>query len=126
LNQTGSYWYHSHTEGQYGDGLRGPIVINDPQAPFKYDEQLVVTLTEWYHDQFPTLIPTYLSSSQNSAGGEPIPYSALMNEQAPGPQFQVKPNTVSILLKSELKLTLKDLLHSVHIDGCFHSVSTTS
>ena len=32
-NQTGTYWYHSHHELQYCDGLRGPLIIYDPDDP---------------------------------------------------------------------------------------------
>ena len=32
-DQTGTYWYHSHYAAQYGDGLRGPFVIYDPDDP---------------------------------------------------------------------------------------------
>ena len=31
--QTGTYWYHSHYSTQYCDGLRGPLVIYDPEDP---------------------------------------------------------------------------------------------
>lgn len=34
--QTGTYWYHSHFEVQYCDGLRGPLVIYDPNDPLQY------------------------------------------------------------------------------------------
>ncbi|KAI9511059.1 laccase [Russula earlei] len=53
--QTGTYWYHSHYQAQYCDGVRGPLVIydpNDPQARL-YDvdnENTVITLADWYHD----------------------------------------------------------------------------
>lgn len=29
----GTYWYHSHFQAQYCDGLRGPLVIYDPDDP---------------------------------------------------------------------------------------------
>ncbi|OJA14707.1 hypothetical protein AZE42_04374 [Rhizopogon vesiculosus] len=53
--QTGTYWYHSHFSTQYCDGLRGPIVIYDPEDPHKDlydvdDENTVITLSDWYHD----------------------------------------------------------------------------
>ena len=34
--QTGTYWYHSHYTPQYCDGLRGPLVIYDPEDPLAY------------------------------------------------------------------------------------------
>jgi hypothetical protein len=29
----GTYWYHSHYQAQYCDGLRGALVIYDPNDP---------------------------------------------------------------------------------------------
>ena len=34
-NQAGTFWYHSHHSTQYCDGLRGPLVIYDPNDPYK-------------------------------------------------------------------------------------------
>ncbi|GBF87461.1 multicopper oxidase [Raphidocelis subcapitata] len=31
----GTMWYHSHTGEQYGDGLRGPLIVDDPADPHK-------------------------------------------------------------------------------------------
>jgi FtsP/CotA-like multicopper oxidase with cupredoxin domain len=31
----GTFWYHSHTAEQYGDGLRGPLIVDDPNDPHK-------------------------------------------------------------------------------------------
>lgn len=38
----GTYWYHSHTSAQFGDGLRGPLIVEDPNDPQKslYDQDL--------------------------------------------------------------------------------------
>lgn len=33
--QAGTFWYHSHVGTQYCDGLRGPIVVYDPNDPHK-------------------------------------------------------------------------------------------
>jgi len=34
--QVGTYWYHSHYSTQTCDGLRGPLVIYDPDDPLAY------------------------------------------------------------------------------------------
>ncbi|RPD52896.1 hypothetical protein L227DRAFT_596513 [Lentinus tigrinus ALCF2SS1-6] len=52
--QAGTFWYHSHISTQYCDGLRGPLVIYDPNDPYKHlydvdDESTVITLGDWYH-----------------------------------------------------------------------------
>lgn len=81
ITQPGTYWYHSHSEGQYPDGLRGPLVIHDPESPFtgKYDEEIVMTLSDWYHDEMRVLIPQFLRKG-NPTGAEPVPQAALMND----------------------------------------------
>ncbi|OLN92142.1 Iron transport multicopper oxidase FET3-like protein 1 [Colletotrichum chlorophyti] len=81
INQPGTYWYHSHTQSQYPDGLRGPLVIHDPDSPFKnrHDDEIVLTLSDWYHGQMADLIPQFLSKG-NPTGAEPVPQAALMND----------------------------------------------
>ena len=34
LDQAGTFWYHSHLSTQYCDGLRGPMVVYDPNDPY--------------------------------------------------------------------------------------------
>lgn len=72
VTQPGTYWYHSHVDGQYPDGLRGPLIVHDPENPYadQYDEELVVTLSDWYHDEMPGLISSFLSVT-NPTGAEP-------------------------------------------------------
>ena len=81
LDQPGTYWYHSHTHGQYPDGLRAPLIIHDPDFPYKdmYDEELVLTFSDWYHDEMPGLIKFFMSKA-NPTGAEPVPNAALINE----------------------------------------------
>ena len=81
INQPGTYWYHSHEKGQYPDGLRGPLIIHDPDSPFKdkYDEERVLSVSDWYHDQMPGLIDFFMSKF-NPSGAEPVPQAALFNE----------------------------------------------
>lgn len=38
LEQYGTGWYHSHALAQYGDGIRGPMIIHGPStANYDYD-----------------------------------------------------------------------------------------
>ena len=70
-DQAGTFWYHSHLSTQYCDGLRGPMVVYDPDDPYlsMYDvddgevldqesmgcgliaglDTTVITLADWYH-----------------------------------------------------------------------------
>ncbi|KAJ9360906.1 CAZyme family AA1 [Paecilomyces variotii] len=81
VDQPGTYWYHSHTQSQYPDGLRGPLIIYDDASPFKgeYEEELILPLSDWYHDQMSALLPTYMAKG-NMMLQEPLPQSNLINE----------------------------------------------
>ena len=48
VNQSGTYWYHSHSGFQEQTGLMGAIVIEpkDPD-PVTYDRDMVVLLSDW-------------------------------------------------------------------------------
>lgn len=77
LNQTGTYWWHSHYKTQYVDGLRGPLVILDPDEPYTYDEDRIVQLSEWYHDQAYYLLDSFMNPDAD--GVEPMPDTGLIN-----------------------------------------------
>lgn len=81
FQQPGTYWYHAHNDGQYPEGLRGPIVVHDPDGPYegKYDEEVVLTLSDWYHQPIQDLIRE-LINVENPTGAEPVPQAALMND----------------------------------------------
>lgn len=94
MQQPGTYWYHSHSHGQYPDGLRGPLIINDPDFPYQdeVDEELVLTLSDWYHDEMQYLIDNLFMVKSNPSGAEPVPNNALMNDTIDF-KLPVKPNT---------------------------------
>ncbi|KAG1852027.1 laccase [Suillus tomentosus] len=53
-DQVGTYWYHSHYGVQYCDGLRGPLIIYNPNDPYSSlydidDESSIITLMDWYN-----------------------------------------------------------------------------
>ncbi|KAI0252556.1 laccase [Lactifluus subvellereus] len=52
--QAGTFWYHSHFKNQYCDGLRGALIIDDPNDPHRHlydvdNDDTVITLADWYH-----------------------------------------------------------------------------
>ncbi|SCZ59030.1 copper resistance system multicopper oxidase [Thiohalomonas denitrificans] len=48
LNQSGTYWYHSHSGLQEQLGHYGPLVIDPAEPePFEYDRDYVVMLSDW-------------------------------------------------------------------------------
>jgi FtsP/CotA-like multicopper oxidase with cupredoxin domain len=46
LKQAGTFWYHSHFGLQEQQGLAGPLIIEDPNEPHAYDEDLTVMLSD--------------------------------------------------------------------------------
>jgi iron transport multicopper oxidase len=77
----GTFWYHSHNMGQYPDGLRGPLIIHDPQDPYagQYDEEVILTVSDWYHSQTISLVQTMLQTT-NAQFLPPFPNSVIVNE----------------------------------------------
>jgi CopA family copper-resistance protein len=46
--QSGTYWYHSHSEFQEQTGLYGAIVIDPSEPmPYSYDREYVLMLSDW-------------------------------------------------------------------------------
>ena len=80
------------------DGLQGPLVIKDLRSPYagKYSDELVVNVSDWYHDEAPFLIAPYLSPAQNPNGAEPIPHSSLINKTQ-DTKLVVKPDTTYLV-----------------------------
>lgn len=52
VNQSGTYWYHSHSKFQEQTGMYGAIVIDPKEpAPYAYDREYVVMLSDWSDEQ---------------------------------------------------------------------------
>ncbi|KAK3686179.1 conidial pigment biosynthesis oxidase Abr1/brown 1 [Podospora appendiculata] len=134
LKQSGTYWYHAHVGGQYIDGLRGPLIINDPKAPwtvsgtqYKVDQEYTLTLTDLYHRQAPYLINYYLSAdnTNTNGGAEPVPDTALINE-GQGVQFAMTPGktylfriiNMGVLAGQYLQFDQHDM-QIVEVDGTY-------
>lgn len=127
VNQPGTYWYHSHNKGQYPDGLRGPLIVNDPQSPFKkdYDEEIILTLSDWYHESVPLLLNKFMSRF-NPTGAEPVPQAALMNDRQnldvkiePGKTYLIR--AINMGAFAAQYLWFEDhTMRVVEVDGIYH------
>lgn len=98
--QAGTFWYHSHFNLQYCDGLRGPIVIYDENDPYRHlydvdDASTVITLLDWYHT-----IAYNVAAADNPAailinglgrypGGPDVPLSVITVEQGKRYRFRL-------------------------------------
>ncbi|KAK1220767.1 hypothetical protein PQX77_016443 [Marasmius sp. AFHP31] len=86
--QTGTYWYHSHYTAQYCDGLRGALIIYDPDDPHKSlydvdDTSTIISIADWQPDS--TLI-----NGQGRYPGGPQQALAIINvEQGKRYRFRV-------------------------------------
>ncbi|KAF7348651.1 Laccase 8 [Mycena venus] len=78
-DQTGSFWYHSQLSVQYTDGLRGTLIIYDPDDPLAHlydvdDASTVLTVADWWHNTSTSLLTSYLATQIN-----PVADSGLVN-----------------------------------------------
>ncbi len=52
-DQTGTFWYHAHSEVQRADGLWGGLVVHNPaileSLSYQYDYELLLMVSDWYH-----------------------------------------------------------------------------
>ncbi|CAI5760784.1 unnamed protein product [Candida verbasci] len=129
-NQVGTYWYHSHTSGQYGDGMRGVFIIEDDDFPYEYDEEVVLTLGEHYHVYSDELQPAFLSRF-NPTGAEPIPEALLFNETY-NATWKVEPNKTYLLRIVNIGRFVSQYLwiedhdfEIVEVDGIYVEKNTT-
>lgn len=51
VNQSGTFWYHSHTMLQEQKGLYGAIVIQPKEKTMEYDKELAMVLSDWTNEK---------------------------------------------------------------------------
>ncbi len=51
INQSGTYWYHSHTMLQEQKGVYGSIIIHPKEKTLEYNKDLVVVLSDWTNEK---------------------------------------------------------------------------
>ena len=75
IQQTGTYWFHSHSGFQEPDGAYGAIVIEpEGREPFRYDREYVVQLTDKHPHSGDRImrnlkmIPDYYNRKQQTVG----------------------------------------------------------
>lgn len=47
IRQSGTYWYHSHTNVQEQKGVYGAFIIHPKAKSFAYDKEVVAVLSDW-------------------------------------------------------------------------------
>ncbi|KAN0090500.1 multicopper oxidase [Hyaloscypha variabilis] len=81
-DQTGTFWYHAHSEVQRADGLYGGLIVHSPVFPaenvsHEYDSELLFMVGDWYHWPATKVLEHFMRPT--SAGVEPCPDSLLIN-----------------------------------------------
>ncbi|KAK9460705.1 Cupredoxin [Lipomyces oligophaga] len=85
LDQSGTFWWHSHSYTQRIDGMAGAFIVQDRENDSyligrDYDEDVVVLLQDYYHAPGEDRFAYYLS--RTAAGFEPVPENGLINGHA--------------------------------------------
>ncbi|KAF5386387.1 hypothetical protein D9757_006713 [Collybiopsis confluens] len=62
--QTGTFWYHSQLDVQYVDGLRGALIVYDPEDPLAHlydvdNENTIWQVGDWWHNSTLPLLAGY-------------------------------------------------------------------
>ncbi|KAG9679669.1 conidial pigment biosynthesis oxidase Abr1/brown 1, partial [Aureobasidium melanogenum] len=96
-DQAGTYWWHSHNMGQYPDGLWGPLIVRDPNPPFHFDEELIITFSDWYNEQMPYIIHQYQSAAGAAEDGTPDPSGGALVNSGRNVSIHVKPSTTYLV-----------------------------
>ncbi|CAO3617127.1 unnamed protein product [Cunninghamella echinulata] len=122
ITQYGTYWIHSHYMGQYMDGLRAPLILHNKNETYQYDKEIIVTVSDWYHNQSSENLKTFLNVN-NTEGVEPVPQSGLINDHAnsnftfvPGKRYRLR--FINMSGFSTFYISIDDhLLDIIEVDG---------
>lgn len=85
-DQSGTFWWHSHSESQRADGLFGSLIVHAPDngneagseaAIYGYDEEQVLMVGDWYHRPAKDVLNSY--TDWRNFKIEPAPDSLLIN-----------------------------------------------
>ncbi|CAG8959839.1 hypothetical protein HYFRA_00001748 [Hymenoscyphus fraxineus] len=82
-NQSGTFWWHAHSQVQRGDGMYGGLVVHKPFEKkvdvdeLDYDQDMLLMVGDWYHRPAEEVLSWYMSS--RGFGNEPVPDSLLIN-----------------------------------------------
>tara|TARA_B100001765_G_scaffold106627_1_gene66065 strand:+ start:1631 stop:4003 length:2373 start_codon:yes stop_codon:yes gene_type:complete len=90
INQSGTYWYHSHTMLQEQSGVYGSIVIQPKEKTLDYDKDLVVVLSDWTNEDPMNVLRNLKKGNEwyQVKKGTAVPLSRVIKEGALGAQFK--------------------------------------
>lgn len=90
INQSGTYWYHSHTMLQEQKGVYGSIVIQPKEKTLDYDKDLVVVLSDWTNEKPMNVLRNLKRGNEwyQVKKGTSVPLSRVIKEGALGAQLE--------------------------------------
>ncbi len=65
----GTHWYHSHTGVQYGDGLFGPLIVEDEKPIAPYDREAILLINDWFARPSEAILAGLTKSSAGGMAG---------------------------------------------------------
>ena len=90
INQSGTYWYHSHTMLQEQKGVYGSIIIHPKEKTLEYDKDLVVVLSDWTNEKPMNVLRNLKRGNEwyQVKKGTAVPLSRVISEGAFGAQLK--------------------------------------
>ncbi len=90
INQSGTYWYHSHTLLQEQKGVYGSIIIQPKEKTLDYNKDLVVMLSDWTNEKPMNVLRNLKRGNEwyQVKKGTAVPLSRVIKEGALGAQFK--------------------------------------
>ncbi|MGM0946821.1 MAG: multicopper oxidase domain-containing protein [Bacteroidota bacterium] len=91
INQSGTYWYHSHTMLQEQKGVYGSIVIHPKEKTLEYDRELVVVLSDWTNEKSENVLRNLKRGNEwyQVKKGTAVPFSRAIARGALGAQLKM-------------------------------------
>src|SRR6266508_587741 len=77
----GTYWFHPHVGLQLDRGLYGPLLVDDPAEPGRYDREQVIVLDDWTDGIGPS--PEQLQARLMAQGGMMSQDGMMMGQGGP-------------------------------------------
>lgn len=90
INQSGTFWYHSHTLLQEQKGVYGSIVIQPKEKTLEYDKDLVVVLSDWTNEKPMNVLRNLKRGNEwyQVKKGTAVPLSRVIKKGALGAQLK--------------------------------------
>jgi FtsP/CotA-like multicopper oxidase with cupredoxin domain len=63
----GTHWYHSHAGLQYGNGLFGPLIVEERAPIARYDREEILLINDWFLEPGDTLLAGLLKPHDMNA-----------------------------------------------------------